>query len=73
MKQYNEARDESPTTRPVEALKGQYVKRKADARKVYKVAGYCPINKAWQLDDCDDISRCIYVKKGTTLVCGFDY
>ena len=57
----------------VETLtRGEYV-RKPGKTKVYKVAGYCRLNKAYQLDDELDISRCIYVKKGTKLEAGFTY
>ena len=52
---------------------GTYVKRKADAKKVYIAAGYCDINHAWQLDDADDISRCLFVKTGSPVFVGFTY
>jgi hypothetical protein len=55
---------------PVEKLKGQLVSRKIGgkiSKKVYEVKGYCRYNRAYQLDDCDDISRAIYVKKGYVL------
>jgi hypothetical protein len=58
---------------PVETLKGEFVKRKSDARKVYRVVGYCRINRKYQLDDCDDISRAIFVKRGTPVFAGFTY
>lgn len=65
---------QAPQYYPVHTLKrGEYIKRKQDARKVYKLAGYCRLNKAYQLDDCDDISRAIYVKKGTAVFAGFTY
>lgn len=53
--------------------KGEYVKRKPEAHKVYRMAGYCRLNKAYQLDDESDISRCIYVKGSVTLFTGFTY
>lgn len=49
------------------------VKRKPDANKVYKLLGYCRINKKYELQDWDDISRCLYVKKGTELFIGFEF
>ena len=52
---------------------GEFVKRKADSHKVYKRVAYCKANKAYQLDDMEDISRAIYVKKGTILFYGFTY
>jgi hypothetical protein len=60
-------------TKPVETLKGEYVKRKPDAKKVYVVAGYDRHIGKWQLDDTDDTSRCIYVARGTMLYAGFTY
>jgi hypothetical protein len=53
---------------PVQTVKGQLVQRKVGAKKLYRVVGYCRYEKKWQLDDQDDISRCIYVKSGTLVV-----
>jgi hypothetical protein len=53
--------------------KGEYVKRNSDAKKVYRMAGYCRFNKAYQLDDETDISRAIYVKGTVALFVGFTY
>jgi hypothetical protein len=57
----------------VNDLKGHYVKRKAASRQVYLVIGYCRLNRAWQLDDANDISTSVYVKPGTLLYAGFTY
>lgn len=46
------------------AKKGQVIQRKQDSRKLYIYAGYCRLNKAYQIDDMDDISRCMYLRKG---------
>jgi hypothetical protein len=61
------------TTKPVESLKGEFVKRKPDAAKVYRVEGYCRSSKRWELVDADDVNRCVYVKTGTLLFAGFTY
>lgn len=58
-------------------VKGQYVKRinksgKAQ-KKVYFVEGYRGDLKRWQLVDCDDINRCVYIKPGTKVWAGFTY
>lgn len=53
--------------------KGEYVRRTLHAKKTYRMAGYCRFNKAYQLDDCDDISRCIYVKGSIALNVDFTY
>ena len=59
---------------PVEALPlGEYVKRKADSVKVYKRGPYDRSTRTYQLDDCSDISRAVYVKRGTVLFYGFTY
>jgi len=60
-------------TKPVQELRGEYVKRKPDAKKVYIVNGYCRVSRRWELTDCDDVSRCIYIKTGTLLFAGFTY
>ncbi len=58
---------------PVQLLKGQFVKRKADAHKVYRVGSYDREYRRWRLDDTTDISRDIMVKTGTKLFAGFTY
>lgn len=52
---------------------GTYVKRKAEAKKVYIAAGYCRISRAYQIDDADDINRCLYIKGGKQVFVGFTY
>jgi quinolinate synthase len=53
--------------------KGDYVKRKPDAKKVYKLNGWCRINKAYELQDVEDISRCLYMKGLALVYVGFTY
>lgn len=58
----------------VEDIKiGEFVKRKPDARKVYKRGEYDQSSKRYELQDTEDHCRFIYVKKGTELDVGFDY
>ncbi len=52
---------------------GEFVKRKADSSKVYRRAEYDRSLGRYQLDDCEDCSRAIYVKRGTPLFFGFTY
>ena len=52
---------------------GEFVKRKEDSAKVYRRGPYDRQLHRFQLDDMDDISRAIYVKKGTPLFFGFTY
>ena len=62
------------TTAKVEAIKrGEYVKRTADANKVFKRGPYCASTKCYALEDCSDISREVYVKRGTDLFINFEY
>lgn len=62
------------SSKPVQELPlGEYVKRKADSVKVYKRGPYDRSTGTYQLDDCSDISRAIYVKRGTILFFGFTY
>jgi hypothetical protein len=58
----------------VEALPlGEYVRRKADSSKVYKRGAYDRSTRTYELEDCSDCSRSIYVKRGTILFYGFTY
>jgi hypothetical protein len=52
---------------------GEFVKRKEDSGKVYRRGPYDRTLGRYQLDDVEDISRAIYVKKGTALFVGFTY
>ena len=54
-------------------MKGEVVRRKKDAKKTYRVDGYCRYERKYLLADEDDISREIAVKKGTLLYAGFIY
>jgi len=59
---------------PVQKLKGEFVKRKADSKKVYRVGDYCKTSKRWNLIDSTDIyGNGLDVKTGTILFFGFDY
>jgi hypothetical protein len=53
--------------------KGDFVKRKADSKKVYKLIGWCYTNKKYVLQDVEDISRCLYLKGMTQVFTGFAY
>jgi hypothetical protein len=59
---------------PVESVSlGEFVKRDPSSTKVYKRVAYDQSAQRYQLDDCEDCSRAIYVKKGTPLFIGFTY
>lgn len=52
----------------VESIKkGKLVKRSPDDKKLYLRGDYCREAKKYFLNDYDDISRSILVKKGTVL------
>jgi|TARA_R100000655_G_scaffold66217_1_gene104690 hypothetical protein len=53
--------------------KGEFVRRKLDAKTTFTKQGYCRFEKKYQLDDYEDINRCIYLTKGTDVYVGFDY
>lgn len=58
----------------VENIKsGEFVRRNDSTSKTYKRGKYDPSTKKYSLDDCDDISREIQVKRGTKLFVGFSY
>ena len=58
----------------IESLpKGEYIKRKPEARAVYIKGDYDRVAKAWECADCDDMNRVIYIKKGKLVHVGFDY
>jgi hypothetical protein len=53
--------------------KGDYVKRKEDSKKVYILKGWCRFNKKYELQDVEDISRCLYLQGLTKVFTGFTY
>jgi hypothetical protein len=57
--------------------RGEFVSRtKADGsayNKVYVIAGYDRSEKKYQLDDVEDISRCVYVSGTAKVIAGFTY
>jgi hypothetical protein len=52
---------------------GEFVQRKPGAAAVYRRGQYDRSQGRYQLDDYNDSSRCIYVKRGTVLYFGFTY
>jgi|8_EtaG_2_1085327.scaffolds.fasta_scaffold169705_2 hypothetical protein len=52
---------------------GEFVRRKENSVKTYQRAEYDRELKKYCLNDQDDISRCIYIKKGTKVFVGFTY
>lgn len=53
--------------------RGVYVKKNLTANKVYKRGAYDSQTKRYELEDCGDISRTIWVKRTAELWVGFTY
>lgn len=53
--------------------RGEFIKRKADAKKVYTRGEYDRAEKRFICDDWDDISRAVYLKGSTPVFIGFDF
>ena len=53
--------------------KGEFVRRKSDSKKTYTRGDYDRSHKVYSLNDEDDISREIYVKRHIMLWVDFDY
>ena len=56
-----------------QAPRGEYVKRKPEAKAVYIRGEYCRELKAYELIDCDDINRVIYLKADKHVFICFTY
>jgi len=54
-------------------IKNDFVKRKADSKKVYILIGWCRFNKKYKLIDVEDFNRCLYLKGMTQVFTGFTY
>lgn len=61
-------------TTPLRLVKpGDFIKRKPDAKTVYRKGDYDRATKTYTLVDTNDISRAIYLKATTPVVIGFTY
>ena len=72
-RKYDEYRDGAGYRKLSDLKKGEYIKRKADARKVYRKGDYIRSEKTFSCMDTDDISREILLKGDTMVYVGFDY
>jgi hypothetical protein len=74
-------RQEVPTEEPeavqwqaVQLIKvGEHVRRSPTAHRTFTRGKYDQSLKRYQLHDCDDINRSVWVRKNTNLVVGFTY
>ena len=53
--------------------KNEFLKLKADAKKVYQFDGYCRQNKKYAGTDYDDFCRQVYRKKDCVVYIGFEF
>jgi len=53
--------------------KGEFVRRKPDAKTTFIKDSYCRFDKRYMLMDDQDISRFVGIKKGTPVFIGFTY
>lgn len=58
----------------IEATKpGEFIRRKPDAKTTFKRGAYDRGSKSYSAQDCDDINREIFIKRGTIVYVGFTY
>lgn len=72
-RKYDEDRDGEGFRKLSDLKRGEFFKRKADARKVYRKGDYDRSERKYACDDEDDISRTIYLKGDALVFVGFDY
>lgn len=53
--------------------KGEYFKRKADAKKVFIRGDYVREDKKYECQDFDDINHFVYLKGDTLVFVGFEF
>lgn len=53
--------------------KGEYFKRKADAKKIYVRGTYDRASKGFECHDTDDVNRSIFIRADRPVVVGFTY
>ena len=53
--------------------KGEFLKRKPNAKKTYVRGNYDFSYSRYRIDDCDDISRDMLLPKGTLVWVGFTF
>ena len=53
--------------------RGEFFKRKPEARTVYRRGEYCQSRRKYQADDCADICRELLLKGNTIVYIDFEY
>jgi len=56
-----------------EVPRGEFVRRKLDAKKTYTRGDYDRSSRTYSLDDWDDISRAVYLKGSALVWVGFEF
>ena len=72
-RKYDESRDAAGYRKLSDLKRGEFFKRKADARKVYRKGDYDRAERKFACDDASDISGGVYLKGDTRVYVGFDY
>lgn len=72
-RKYDESRDDAGYRKLSDLKRGEFFKRKADARKVYRKGDYDRAERKYEGLDTDDINRAVYLKGDTLVYVGFDY
>jgi hypothetical protein len=72
-RKYDEGRDDAGYRKLSDLKRGEFFKRKADARKTYRKGDYDRSERKYEAMDEDDISRSIYLKGDVLVYVGFDY
>ncbi len=72
-RKYDESRDDAGFRKVSDLKKGEYFKRKPDARKVYRKGDYDRAERKYECGDTDDINRAIDLKGDALVYVGFDY
>lgn len=53
--------------------KGDYVRRKPDAKTTFVRGEYCRSDKKYEISDFEDMNRWVSLKKGTAVFVDFDF
>jgi len=72
-RKYDESRDAAGYRKLSDLKRGEFFKRKADARKVYRKGDYDRAERKFACDDTSNISGGAYLKGDTRVYVGFDY
>lgn len=56
-----------------DCAKGEFIKRKEDAKTVYVRGDYDRASKSYSLTDTNDMNREIFIKRGKMVFIGFEY